>query len=885
MNDLLLVLVLLQAPQNVAKQDANVTNPPVAANAAEPGAVAGPVSATPSSTSAAAGDSKRTELNLLGKTNTESGEARRNENIQFNQIDNNAKKEISQRMGTTATLISEFRSERNYYGAEYGGNPVGAPHIEPLKSPAGAIHGSIFAVNGNSAWTARSFFQVGSVKPARDNQYGFNLGSALWKGSFLSLDASEQRISGFVNGNILVPLDSERMPRVTDPAAYALLQRFLNAYPSERPNRTDIDRRALNTNAPQSILTDTALIQLDQRLNSRDRLSAKYSFTSQDVDAFQLVAGQNPLTTTKAHSARLGWARTISPRTQVDTTLGLDRNRTLLVPEPNAVGPQVQIGTSYEKLGPQSNIPLDRIVNRFRYAAMLSSRQGNHSFSVGGEVIRAQFNTYEVSSNRGNYFFRSDFGRDAITNFLEGRPSRYSGSFGDPQRYHRGFEQQFYAGDVWRVASNLTLSYGIRYNPFTAPHEKTGLDRIDFSCDCNNIGPRFGFAYRLPGKAGVVRSAWGLHFGDIFPTTFQQTRWNQPNFQKFEVMAPDFLNPTQLVARGPEGRSIYSTYDSSLGTPYTNYYNFAWEGTLPGNWKIQTGYVGSRSRKLFMLWHLNRAAVVPGIAQTTLTVQDRRPNKQFFDMRYVKNAANAYFDAGRVTAIAPSWNGMTWDASYWFSKAIDTGASYLNTAAGDDARQGYSQTPDRVTEDLKGLSAFDQKHAVMVRMNYAMPKVSRLGMLESVFGKWNLNTVFLAKSGMPFTVISGSDGPGSGNVDGVNGDRPNILDPSILGMAVNRPEIRLERSAFGLIGPFEARGNIGSNTFRRGGIRNLNASLSRTWTIAGEKKLAFRAESINLFNTPQFAEPNPDLSSPAFGKITNTLNDGRTFRLQLRLSF
>jgi hypothetical protein len=49
--------------------------------------------------------------------------------------------------------------------------------------------------------------------------------------------------------------------------------------------------------------------------------------------------------------------------------------------------------------------------------------------------------------------------------------------------------------------------------------------------------------------------------------------------------------------------------------------------------------------------------------------------------------------------------------------------------------------------------------------------------------------------------------------------------------------------------------------------------------------LTFRAESINLFNTPQFAEPPRELTSPSFGRITNTLNDGRTFRFTARVNF
>ena len=49
--------------------------------------------------------------------------------------------------------------------------------------------------------------------------------------------------------------------------------------------------------------------------------------------------------------------------------------------------------------------------------------------------------------------------------------------------------------------------------------------------------------------------------------------------------------------------------------------------------------------------------------------------------------------------------------------------------------------------------------------------------------------------------------------------------------------------------------------------------------------LTVRAESVNFFNTPQFAGPGDNLASPNFGQITNTLNDGRTFRFTLRLGF
>ena len=87
-------------------------------------------------TPAATDLNKRTELNLLGKTNTEGGESRRNENVQFNLIDNNALKELNIRLGTTATLIEEFKPNRNYFGAEFGNSPSTPLHLDGFRQTA-----------------------------------------------------------------------------------------------------------------------------------------------------------------------------------------------------------------------------------------------------------------------------------------------------------------------------------------------------------------------------------------------------------------------------------------------------------------------------------------------------------------------------------------------------------------------------------------------------------------------------------------------------------------------------------------------------------------------------------------------------------------------------
>ena len=259
---------------------------------------------------------EQTTLNLLGGVDANSGESRRNENVQITLIDNNVLNELNRRMGTTATVVTEFKVEHSYFGAEFGGPPTSSLHLND--SIVSRVRGNIYASHNNSFLSARSFFQVGDVKPARTNDYGFGVGVPLWRGADIFLTGSQQRIRGSVNGNVLVLAPDERTPLATDPATRELVQQIIDAFPAELPNRTDINPRALNTNAPQEINNDIIGARLDQAWRDSDRFSFGYNFKTQKVDAFQLVNGQNPNTTTRSHDARVTWNRIWSAATILD---------------------------------------------------------------------------------------------------------------------------------------------------------------------------------------------------------------------------------------------------------------------------------------------------------------------------------------------------------------------------------------------------------------------------------------------------------------------------------------------------------------------------------------------------------------------------------------
>ena len=78
------------------------------------------------------------------------------------------------------------------------------------------------------------------------------------------------------------------------------------------------------------------------------------------------------------------------------------------------------------------------------------------------------------------------------------------------------------------VNSRLTVNAGLRFEPVTVPTEVNVLSEIPYDCDCNNFAPRFGFAYRLGERLGVIRGAYGIQYGQIFNVTYGQARFSPP---------------------------------------------------------------------------------------------------------------------------------------------------------------------------------------------------------------------------------------------------------------------------------------------------------------------------------------------------------------------
>ncbi len=818
------------------------------------------------------------------------GTARRNENVPVYQIDTNAQKDLDKRVGITLRIPAELLVEKSYFASEFGQAPKGEM-VAPKRPATAAWHGELYDVHESSVFNARSFFQVGPVQPSHENSYGLNLGGPAGKLGDLFGAFAQQKIRGMVNGNVLVPLEGERTPRTSDPERRAVIQRFLNAYPDELPNRPDFDPRALNTNAPQRVDATQGLLRLDHSFTEAGQLTLSHSITRQRIDAFQFVSGQNPDTELHSHDSRVGWSQDLSPVTLLQAGFRFQTTRSVLKPEPNAVGPRVRFGFQIEELGPESRFPIDRKENTFAGGGLVNRAVGTrHKLVMGGDLARDQLKSFETNDVRGYFQFTNDFGRTAIENFLLGTPTKYEVTIGQIPRRFRDWRANLFFADQWQVSPSLSLYWGLRYSLETTPVEVNRLTVLPYASDANNFAPRLSLALRLP-SAWVMRASYGTSFGRIYPVTYQQARNNPPLVRQFQIQHPDLLDP--LAGIDPSNSaSRYSPLlvSPDLVTPYSHQYGLTLERPL-GDYTLRLGYVGSRSFKLFGVFALNRAQILPGIPLTSANVNERRADPRYTEIINIVNSGIGYLDAARAEVEKRYSSGLSWRATYTFSKAIDLGPDYGSTAANSEVSSNRNQSEKDAFRDLKGLSNFDSPHAFSLNTIYDVPSlVGANHWSRHLFNDWQFNAVLLVKKGTPLTLFIGSDAPGFGNVDGSPSERPNILDPSILGMTVGDPDTApqiLRRDRFAYIRPGEPRGNLGRGTFRKSSIRNLNLALTKFWRAGngGSWTLLLRAEAYNLNNTPQFDEPQRNLTSPAFGKITNTLNDGRIMQFRLQVGF
>jgi hypothetical protein len=254
--------------------------------------------------------------------------------------------------------------------------------------------------------------------------------------------------------------------------------------------------------------------------------------------------------------------------------------------------------------------------------------------------------------------------------------------------------------------------------------------------------------------------------------------------------------------------------------------------------------------------------------------------------------ANSWYNSVQIRFQKRASHYISFEGNYTISKLTD------DSSAGRNAWLGnlYLDNP-QVLDDLKAehaISANDTPQRLTAAIIFDVPvgKDRLIGggmnsVLDGILGGWSLNGVVTLQSGQPLAIYNSSDVArlADGN------QRPNVVCSQLsTGLSYHEAAKTgapiLNQDCFADPGD-----NIPGNAPRyfsnlRGeGIRNLDASLTKEFTIREGKVLQVRAEMFNTFNHQRFAFPDTASGEDGFGTVTQTTNNFRRMQFGARFQF
>jgi hypothetical protein len=186
---------------------------------------------------------------------------------------------------------------------------------------------------------------------------------------------------------------------------------------------------------------------------------------------------------------------------------------------------------------------------------------GKHTIKFGGQYHYNQVTEQLINVANGNFQFNgAETGSDFV-DFLLGAPTIFVQGQSYPS-YGRNFYFGLYGQDSWRIKSNLTFNYGLRYDVSAPWHEKFNEIQTLIVGEQSIVFPGSPTGWVFPGDPNV-------------PNTLAPTRWN--NFAPRLGLAYSFGNH-----EGSMGKILGKAGTTSIRVGYGMFYT-ALEGASDFN--------------------------------------------------------------------------------------------------------------------------------------------------------------------------------------------------------------------------------------------------------------------------------------------------------------
>ena len=430
------------------------------------------------------------------------------------------------------------------------------------------------------------------------------------------------------------------------------------------------------------------------------------------------------------------------------------------------------------------------------------------------------------------------------------------------------------------------------------------------------VGPRFGFAYSASSKMSI-RGGYGIFWAPL-PFSFQSTLGYSQSTPIITSIDNNFTpaasldNPYPNGLLAPAGNSAggsagigqsISVYDRKTRSGgYVEQFSLDVQRQLKGNVVLSAGFIGSRGIHLVQdgrnLDQLdpkylslgsalnsnvtnpmyNRGGLLnvgnPTISQSQLLL----PFPQFTGVTVNGSDTNhSRYDALYAKVQRRFSAGMTLLATYTWSRNMDLG--YGTTSNSYSTAPAGPQNAYNLPAEF-GLSTSHTPHRLSMAASYLLPFKPHNRILALAAGGWSLNLTGVMQSGYPLAISQ----PNNNSVIGASTQRPNATG---VGAAVDAPFAKridgwINPAAFSQAPQFTF-GNVGRVVSLRGpGQISFDTSVFKEFSLMEKLKAQFRAEALNISNTPTFYGPNTTFTNPQFGIITSQANYPRLIQMGVR---
>lgn len=814
--------------------------------------------------------------------------------------------------------VQEFRAVTNVFSAQYG-KGAGAVIDVVLKSGTNDFHGSLFEFHRNSAVGANSFFNNarGLAKPRFiSNIYGFTLGGPIKKDKtffFGSFQGTNLRTEALETLN--VPSNSVRSPILTNvgtiislatnPAVASLINNVFGLLP-DCAAATPLCRYVSNQSRPGDEYIFS--VKMDHNFTPKDSLAGRYLFRDLKQASNSAVSIASQKFSNRDSNFGVTYRRLFGSRAVNEAIFNYsDFSRDINV---DATLPDVTIA-GFLGIGGGANFPQKFSNKYFQFLDNFSLVAGSHTIRFGGEILDTISEGFAAFNGRGTYAFAAlpaaNGTGDPLTNFRLGRAASFTRNQGDVVRRFENLDMSLYIQDDWKVRSNFTLNIGLRYESQFEPSVKAvntdlkafpAFDPInkvytDYNTDSNNIAPVIGFAWDPFGKGKTaIRGGYRIGFDRLILDFYNGGSTLQPPLitasavQIPQVPAiPLGLGETVAANQGLPV-SLMLQPDTELG--YAHSYQFSVQQEIRRGLTAEIGYLGTAGRGLNQQLAYNR--LIPGTTPGSFV----RPDPRFGQIVLVGN--DGYSDYNALTSLVqyrPDKN-ISFTAAYTYSKALDIIHDAVASFGG--AGSTVAVVGDPVTGEPNnsleyGPAVFDRPHAFSSSLVYRLPEFTKNRAAGYLLNGWQVSGIVLLQSGNPFTVLAGADL----NRDGINNDRPDLINAGLLQVNYNNPNAVIPRTAFDatlttvvngqVVNRPPRVGTLGRNTFRRDSVKNVDMSIAKQFAFTERYRLDLRTEFFNLFNRTQFDQPVNSLAAGNFGQIIGQANSPRNIRFALKFIF